>query len=86
MAALVGFGAAAEKIPTRIAEMPRLAALRDQLLATLREALPGFRLHGRPALANTLAFRVEGVPGDLLLAALDLEGIYLCISSQSAVS
>ena len=35
-------------------------------------------------MANTLHFRIEGVPGEVLLQALDLEGV--SISSGSACS
>lgn len=81
--ALVGFGAAAEAVPARLAGMPAVAALRDRLRAGL-SALPGVIFHGdqEVRLPNTVAWRFDGVPGDVLLAALDLEGF--CLSSGSA--
>lgn len=82
---VVGFGAAAEVLPTRRAAMARVAALRDRFEAGL-DAIPGVVVHARDAtrLPNTSAFRIAGVPGDVLLAALDLEGY--CLSSGSACS
>jgi cysteine desulfurase len=85
-AGIVAFGVAAAALSERLAAMPRVSALRDRLEAALRARLPGLRVHGDPAarLPNTLSFRVDGVEGDLLLAALDLEGVRL--SSGSACS
>ncbi len=85
-AGIVAFGVAATALPERLASMPRVEALRDGLEAALRARVPGLRVHGDPAarLPNTLSFRCVGVDGDLLLAALDLEGVRL--SSGSACS
>lgn len=82
---LMGFGAAAAALDARRAAMPRVQALRDRFEAGL-DAIPGAVVHARDAtrLPNTSAFRFEGVPGDVLLAALDLEGY--CLSSGSACS
>lgn len=81
---IVGLAAAARLVPSRLAQMPRVRALRDLIERRLGR-IEGFVLHGGgPRLPNTLAFRIEGVEGDLLLAALDLEGV--CISSGSACS
>lgn len=82
---IVGFGAAATILPERLAQMPRLAALRDAFEAQISR-IDGAVIHGQAAdrLPNTSAFRFEGVDGDLLLAALDLEGY--CLSSGSACS
>ncbi|MGK0359665.1 MAG: cysteine desulfurase [Bradymonadia bacterium] len=82
---IVGLGVAATRVPDRVAAMTRLAQLRDAFEAGLG-AISGAVVHGAgaPRLANTSAFRFEGVPGDLLLAALDLEGY--CLSSGSACS
>ncbi len=81
VAALVGFGVAAEAIPDRLSAMARVAAMRDAVRAALEATVV---LHGTPELPNTLSFRVPGIEGDVLLAALDLEGV--CISSGSACS
>jgi cysteine desulfurase len=71
-------------LPHRLAEVPRLAALRDLCTEGLRARAPGVVFHGDPTerLPNTLSFRIAGIPGDVLLAALDLEGF--CLSSGSA--
>lgn len=83
---IVGFGVAARRVPERLAAAARVAALRDRCEAGLRAALPEVVVHGDPAarLPNTLSFRVPGLQGDLLLAALDLAGF--CLSSGSACS
>ncbi len=85
--AIVGLGVAAtEAVAASLTATHAVAARRARLRAALT-TLPGLRFHGAaggPAdmLPNTLAFRVDGLPGDELLQALDLEGI--CLSSGSA--
>ena len=66
-------------------ESPRLAALRDRLIAGLT-AIPYARLTGDPAnrLPGTASFVFEGVEGEALLLHLDAKGI--CASSGSACS
>lgn len=81
--AIVGFGVAAEHLPQRLDAMAAVAARVDRLRAGL-SGVPGVRFHGAPGLPNTLAFRVEGVAGEALLQAFDLEGV--CLSSGSACS
>lgn len=82
---IVGFGAAATLIDDRLSHMPRLMVLRDTFETAICR-IDGAVIHGQAAdrLPNTSAFRFEGVDGDLLLAALDLEGY--CLSSGSACS
>lgn len=84
VAGIVGLGVAASRVADRLAAMPAVAARRDRLRAVFAEAVPGFVVHGEPGLPNTLACRVEGLEGDLLLAALDLAGVEL--SSGAACS
>lgn len=86
VAGIVGLGEAAAAVPARLARMEAVRGLRDRLWAGLRARVPGLLVHGDPAagLPNTLSFRFEEVDGDVLLAALDLEGI--CLSSGSACS
>jgi cysteine desulfurase len=81
---IIGFGVAAEAVPDRLAAGPRIAALRDACAEGLRALAADVVFHGDPAarLPNTLSFRLPGVMGDVLLAALDLEGF--CLSSGSA--
>ncbi len=82
VAGVVALGVAAAQVPDRLAAMPAVARRRDRLRATLAEALPEWVEHGDPGLPNTLAGRVEGVDGDILLAALDRDGV--CLSSGAA--
>ncbi len=77
-----GFGAAAALVPDGIDQIEALAAFRDRLRETV-EGLGG-RIHGSPALANTLNFAFEGAPGELMVMNLDLEGI--AVSTGAACS
>jgi cysteine desulfurase len=88
VAAIVGLGAAASLATARReSESARLAAFRDRLENGLRSAIPGLRVNGtsregaeRLPTATSAVF--PGVSGEILLAALDLEGI--AVSSGSA--
>jgi cysteine desulfurase len=76
VAGIAGLGVAArlarEEAP---ATWPRVGALRDRLQAGALAL--GARLHGdrEARVGNTLNIGFAGVPGDVLVAALDLEGI-----------
>ena len=77
VAGIVGFGVAARLARAElVADATRISALRDRLLARLQE-IPGFRRHGAPtaALPGTLNVGFAGAPGQLVAAALDLEGV-----------
>ena len=86
VAAIVGFGAAAElavrELDTRTVA---LLALRQRLEAGLH-ALPGVTIFGKssPRLPNTVQFGLKGWEGEALLMALDRKGI--AVSSGSACS
>ncbi|MCK6569555.1 cysteine desulfurase [Myxococcota bacterium] len=84
VAGAIGFGVAADRLGARLAAMPRVLALREAAEMGLRCCAPGIVFHGDPQdrLPNTLSFRIPGIPGDVLLAALDLEGF--CLSSGAA--
>ena len=89
VAALVGLGAAARLAASRLtAEAARRRALRDRFEAGLRAAVPGLSVNGTGPgtvrLPTVTSAVFPGVEGELLLAALDLEGI--AASSGSACS
>ena len=83
---IAGFGGAIDSLTRRISDQPRQQALRDTIENELKSRFSGLFIHGDliNRLANTLHFRIEGVPGEVLLQALDLEGV--SISSGSACS
>ncbi|MEZ4431278.1 MAG: cysteine desulfurase family protein [bacterium] len=83
VAGIVGFGVAAAAVPARLGAMPSVAVRRDRIAAALGAALPWVG-HGAPGLPNTLAGRVVGVDGDVLLQALDLEGVALSSGAACA--
>ncbi|GIW71083.1 MAG: cysteine desulfurase IscS [Planctomycetota bacterium] len=81
---IAGFGAAAALVPQRLARMPQVRRLRDELLARVRAALPQVQVHGDPetGLPNTLNLGFPGVDGEALRLLLDLEGV--AVSGGSA--
>jgi cysteine desulfurase len=82
---VLGLGLACElarhELPARTA---RLAALRDRLWEGLREHVPRLRRNGSAVhvLPNTLNVELEDADGEVLLEALDLEGV--CVSAGAA--
>ena len=88
VAAIVGLGVAIKlAVSRRASESARLGALRDRFEEGLHAAVPGIKLNGtsrggvlRLPTATSAVF--PGVSGEILLAALDLEGI--AASSGSA--
>lgn len=87
VAALAGFGAAAEAARAGMKETGgRLLRLRASLETRLREGFPEIRFHGQaaPRLANTVNFAVPGVPGETLAIALDLAGFAVSTGSACA--
>ncbi|MFO0687397.1 MAG: cysteine desulfurase family protein [Myxococcota bacterium] len=78
VAGIVGYGAACRAVA---AEGPlrgeRMRALRDRLWQGLVERIGAVRWNGAPetTLPNTLNVELEGLSGEALLQALDLEGI-----------
>jgi cysteine desulfurase len=85
VAGIVGLGVAcalaARELPARAA---RMACLRDRLWQGLREKVPGVRRNGSPhhVLPNTLNVTFAHTAGELLLQALDVEGV--AVSSGAA--
>lgn len=87
VAGAVGLAVAAERAEVeREREAARLGALRDRLEAELRERIPGLGVNaaGAARLPGFLSVSVPGVDGEMLMTALDLEGI--AVSAGSACS
>ena len=84
--AIAGFAAAAEASAPDIAELVRLATLRDRIEAAVRGAFADVIIFGEGAarLPNTTCLALPGLTAETLLIALDLAG--LAISSGSACS
>jgi cysteine desulfurase len=75
---IAGLGAAAEAAARELPERARVfAALRDRLWDGLEAKVPGVRRNGSPlhVLPNTLNVEFPGAPGDVLVEALDGEGV-----------
>lgn len=81
---LVGFGAAAEALPERLMRMGHVEVLRDRLERALVDL--GAQVNGAegPRVASVSNVSISGWRGDILVAALDVEG--LCASSGAACS
>ncbi len=85
VASIVGFGRAVEiAVAERELEAARLLALRERLLARLRDALAGVTVNGHPSerLPGNLNLGFEGIEADALLASLH----DLALSTGSACS
>lgn len=83
VAGIVGFGRAADLAGERLAsDMPRIAALRDELERRLL-AIPDSEVNGTaPRVANTTNLSFAGIDAESLLMALDLAG--LAVSTGAA--
>ncbi|MBW2387136.1 MAG: cysteine desulfurase [Deltaproteobacteria bacterium] len=78
VASIVGIGVAAELAREDLdARIEGYGALRDRLWDHIREKIPDLRRNGdtHSVLCNTLNVEFLGVAGDVLLQALDLEGV-----------
>jgi cysteine desulfurase len=85
VAAIAGTAAAAEwTLRDRASEQGREAQLRDELWTRISESVPDAKQNcaNAPRLANTLNVSLLGLDSEMLLIALDLEGV--CASSGSA--
>src|SRR5216117_855268 len=85
VAAIAGMAAAAEwTLRDRESEQEREERLRDELWRRIAENVPDAKQNGKgaPRLANTLNISLLGLDSEMLLIALDLEGV--CASSGSA--
>lgn len=87
VAAVAGLGAAAEAAARGMGEEARRTQeLRDRLERAVLERVSGARVNGReaPRVPNTSSLAFQGGDGEVLVMALDLEGI--AVSSGSACS
>ncbi|MBO0696516.1 MAG: cysteine desulfurase [Verrucomicrobia bacterium] len=85
VAAIVGMATAAEwTLRGQKTEQEREARLRDELWTRIAQNVPEAKQNGAnaPRLANTLNVSLLGIDSEMLLIALDLEGV--CASSGSA--
>jgi cysteine desulfurase len=85
VAGIAGMAAAAEwALHDRASEQEREARLRDELWTRISENVAGAKQNGTnaPRLANTLNVSLLELDSEMLLIALDLEGV--CASSGSA--
>jgi cysteine desulfurase len=85
VAGIAGLGVACELAERELAQrMTRYAALRDRLWEGILAKIPRVRRNGSAVrvLPNTLNVEFEGAAGELLLQALDLEGV--AVSSGAA--
>ena len=86
VAGIMGFGKACELANENMSETSKLADLRDYFQNRVCELIPRTELWGDKAnrLPNTLNLGFDGVAGDTLLIALDMEGV--AVSTGSACS
>jgi cysteine desulfurase len=85
VAAIVGMASAAEWVEQEHEqEQEREKKLRDELWTRIAQNVPGAKQNGAnaPRLSNTLNVSLLGIDSEMLLIALDLEGV--CASSGSA--
>lgn len=84
VAAIVGFGKAADLARSTVREFKGLSCLRDRLQAGITQLIPGAVLNGHSQLRlpNTLNLTLPGLRGESIVLALDQKGI--CLSSGSA--
>lgn len=81
--AIAGFGAAARVARAAIADVSRLADLRDAAAAKLRAVVPDAIVHGETAmrLPNTIFFTIPGLKAETAQIGFDLAGVALSAGS-----
>jgi cysteine desulfurase len=84
VAAISGFGLAAELAAKDMPAFQQLAVLRDRMESELKKIAPQLVFFGQdaPRVANTSLFALPGVSSETQLIALDLAGV--CVSNGSA--
>lgn len=83
VAAIAGFGAAAEAARRDLAEAGSIAMLRDRLEAEIQRISPDAVIvsQGTGRLPNTICFATPGMQAETLLMAFDLDGVALSAGS-----
>lgn len=83
---IAGFGAAAREALAGLADMGRLAALRDRMESEMRRLAPDVIIHGSKVarLANTSFFSLPGLKAETAQIAFDMEGV--AVSAGAACS
>ena len=86
VAAIAGFGAAAEVAVAGLDAYEKLRDHRDAMEERLFDAVPGIVIHGEsaPRVAGVSCFGVEGLPSETQIMGLDLAGF--AVSAGSACS
>ena len=84
VAAIAGFGVAAELAVQEMAVFQKLDVLRDKVESELQKIAPALRIFGKdvPRVTNTTMFALPGASSETQLITLDLAGI--CVSNGSA--
>jgi len=82
---ILGFAGACSELTSDL-NREKIRELRDHFEKVLLESLPGVTLNGAdvPRIPNTSSIRFDGIPSEVLLGALDLDGI--SVSAGSACS
>ncbi len=88
VAGAVGFAKAADIAQSNFKFQENLRGLRDKLHSGLSERIPGIELNGHyeKRLSNTLSLSFEGIDSTLLIASLDLKGIFVSAGSACLAS
>ncbi len=83
---IAGFGAAADAAREALADIARVADLRDRLEARLKELAPDIIIHGSAVerLANTCFLSLPGLKAETAQIAFDMEGV--AVSAGAACS
>jgi cysteine desulfurase len=89
VAGIVGFGVAARIAGKRLAEdSQRWVELKGHLLEQLRSLIPSSRLHllspGENCLPNTIHLAIKGIPADVMVMNMDMEGFAISAGAACA--